>query len=135
MKFIFYLLQLISLRVLNHYKKWDNFLSWLSWCLAYICTRNVFSFVWLFFIFIRKIHTDTHKYQHWHQIFEFCILNVVIYGPKYFMFYLTLCSKWIVKCSFANFFPFLVAVCKCKCSLLCSLLGFFFFSFLFYCFL
>ena len=41
--------------LLNHYKKWDNFFSWLSWCLAYICTRNfspslfcfLFSFVYV----------------------------------------------------------------------------------------
>ena len=26
----------------NHYRKWDNFLSWLSWCFIYICTSNVF---------------------------------------------------------------------------------------------
>ena len=33
----------------NHYKKWDNFLSWLCWCLTYICTRYFFSLsVWLF---------------------------------------------------------------------------------------
>ena len=52
--------------LLNHYKKWDNFLSWLSSCLAYICTRNFFPFFWLFLFFIRKftpihanINTDT----------------------------------------------------------------------------
>ena len=47
------------------------------------------------------------------------------------MVYLTLCSKWIVKCSFVIFFPFLSCVCKYKCSFTLSSFGF---CFCLYCF-
>jgi len=41
----------------NHYKKWDNFLSWLSWCLTYICTRYFFPSLFGYFIHITPIDT------------------------------------------------------------------------------
>ena len=51
----------------NHYKKWDNFLSWLSWCLTYmyvyacvcVCTSYVHTQCVSFILFPYQLSTPT----------------------------------------------------------------------------
>ena len=54
--------------LLNHHKKWDKFLSWLSSCLAFVCTHNFFLCFWFFSISLIFFQTDTYQYQHRHLI-------------------------------------------------------------------
>ena len=109
--------------LLNYYKKWDNFLSWLSWCPTYLCKRNFFSLFLsrLYLCFTHNSHTDTQQQRHQKSSF---VLECCNLDPRYLIFTLTQCSEWMFKCSLLIFF-LLVFVVFCFSFLHCIVFLFF----------